>query len=87
MAGRKAMVFSMPGAVAIPRRGIASKLTPEERAVHFAELGRRSGAGRLILTVDETKALASAYELLAGAAQRARAKVDAAQSTEPDKAA
>jgi hypothetical protein len=64
------------------QRGIATKFTPEEKSRHFAELGRISNAGRLILTYEEAASLASAYELLARVAERARAKVATTQDSD-----
>jgi hypothetical protein len=79
----------MSDSAVVPRRkrGLAATLTPEESRRHFAELGRHSGAGRLILTHEETQSLLAAYELLAGAAQRARAKVEAKAAPESEVAA
>lgn len=50
----------------------------EERRAYYREIGQRSNAGRLTLSIDETTALAAlgeAYGALAAAAERARLKL------------
>jgi hypothetical protein len=44
--------------------------TPDDRRQYFADLGRASNAGRVILTHEETRALGQAYDLLGRIAQR-----------------
>jgi hypothetical protein len=52
---------------------LAAKLpTPEDRRRHFAEMGRRSAAGRVVLTTDEAAALSEAYRLLGKIAERGK---------------
>jgi hypothetical protein len=51
----------MSETIASPRRqrGIATKLSPEEQSRHFAELGRRSGERRVVLSGDQVQRLTS----------------------------
>jgi hypothetical protein len=59
--------------------------TPEAKREHFRTLGQKSAAGRFVLSDEDARTLASVYELLRGIGEKARAKVDAAQS--PDESA
>ena len=54
------------------RQAFAGKFsTPEARSEYFRELSRKSAARRVVLTGDEVEALAKAYALLRGIAERA----------------
>ncbi len=44
--------------------------TPEARSAYFRELGRRSAAGRVVLSASEAATLAGAYEILGQIAER-----------------
>ena len=53
------------------RQALAAKfLSPEVKSEHFRALAERANAGRVVLSGDEAKALASAYALLAKIAER-----------------
>jgi hypothetical protein len=88
MAGRKAMVFTMPETGSARRlRGPAAVLSPEECRRLYAELGKKSNNNRLTLTHEETAAipaataaLVEAYALLQGVAARAAAKAKPSES-------
>ena len=56
--------------------------TPEQAREHFAELALKR-AGRVDLTPEEAQALLAAYDILRGAAERARKKL-AATRDEPE---
>lgn len=45
-------------------------MSPDERSQYFREIGRRSNAERLVLSIDERAALADAYALLGKIAAR-----------------
>lgn len=67
---------------------LAAKFSsPDDRRQYFAEMGRVSNAGRVILTHEETRALGQAYDLLGRIAQRHAEKLTRPpDSTDPEAA-
>lgn len=52
--------------------------TEEDRSDFYRRIGAKGNDGRIVLTAQESAALAEAYALLGRIAERARSKVDAA---------
>jgi hypothetical protein len=58
------------------RTALAARFPNDEaKSEHYRDLAEKANAGRVVLSGEEAQRLASAYELLRGIGEKARAKV------------